>query len=109
MSRRKRKRIVGQLFHSRFLWQFSEEQEWLNMAQVGHEFGSSDYDRLMQLDFKVRVLAVEELGSIAAAEQWLMAPAMGLDQRRPVDLMQTIDGIAQVAQLLLRMRYGVYV
>ncbi|MDI1240027.1 MAG: MbcA/ParS/Xre antitoxin family protein [Polaromonas sp.] len=45
---------------------------------------------------------------MAAAEQWLMTPAMGLDQRRPVDLMQTIDGIAQVTQLLLRMRYGVY-
>ena len=79
------------------------------MAPVGLEFGSPDYDRLIHLDFKVRALAVEELGSIAAAERWLMTPAMGLDQRRPVDLMQTIDGIAQVTQLLLRMRYGVYV
>lgn len=78
------------------------------MAPVGREFGSPDYDRLTQLDFKVRGLAVEELGSIAAAEQWLMTPAMGLDQRRPVDLMQTIDGIAQVIQLLSRMSYGVY-
>lgn len=78
------------------------------MAPVGREFGSPDYDRLKQLDCKVRALAVEELGSIAAAEQWLMTPVMGLDQRRPVDLMQTIDGIAQVVQLLLRTRYGVY-
>ena len=113
MSSRKRKRIVGQLFqsrfhHSRFLWRSSEEQPWLNIAPVGREFGSPDYDRLMHLDFKVRALAVEELGSIAAAEQWLMTPAMGLDQLRPVDLMQTIDGIAQVTQLLSRMRYGVY-
>jgi len=62
----------------------------------------------MHLDFKVRALAVEELGSIAAAEQWLMTPAMGLDQRRPVDLMQTLDGTAKVSLLLSRMRYGVY-
>lgn len=78
------------------------------MVPVRGEYGSTDCDRLMHLDFKVRALAVEELGSIAAAEQWLMTPAMGLDQRRPVDLMQTIDGIAQVTQLLLRVRYGVY-
>jgi len=57
---------------------------------------------------RVRAQAAEELGSPEAAEQWLMAPAMGLEQRRPIDLMHTIDGIALVTQLLSRMRYGVY-
>lgn len=113
MNSRKRKRIVGKLFHSRFnhprfLWRSSEEQAWLNMAPVGREFGSPAYERLMDLDFKVRALAVEVLGSVEAAEQWLMAPAMGLNQRRPVDLMQTLDGGAQVTLLLSRMLHGVY-
>lgn len=113
MNSRKRKRIVGKLFlsrfnHPRFLWRSSEEQAWLNMVPVGREFGSPDYERLMDLDFKVRALAVEVLGSVEAAEQWLMTPAMGLDQRRPVDLMQTLDGCDQVNLLLSRIQYGVY-
>lgn len=62
----------------------------------------------MDLDFKVRALAVEVFGSIKAAEQWFMAPAMGLNQRRPVDLMQTLDGCAQVTLPLSRMLHGVY-
>lgn len=53
MNSRKRKRSVSQLFHSRFhnsrfFWQSAEDSDWLNMAPVGREFGSPDYDRLMQ-------------------------------------------------------------
>lgn len=53
MNSRKRKRSVSQLFHSRFhnsrfFWQSAEDSDWLNMAPVGWEFGSPDYDRLMQ-------------------------------------------------------------
>ena len=53
MNSRKRKRSVSQLFHSRlhhsrFVWQSAEDRDWLNMAPVGREFGSPDYDRLMQ-------------------------------------------------------------
>jgi putative toxin-antitoxin system antitoxin component (TIGR02293 family) len=57
---------------------------------------------------KVRAQAAEELGSAEAAEKWLMTPAMGLEQRRPIDLMHTMDGIALVTQLLSRMHFGVY-
>lgn len=57
---------------------------------------------------KLRALAIEELGSAEAAEQWLMTPAMGLEQRRPIDLMRTLDGIALVTQLLSRIRFGVH-
>ncbi|MDO9113899.1 MAG: DUF2384 domain-containing protein [Polaromonas sp.] len=57
---------------------------------------------------KVRAQAAEELGSIKAAEQWLMAPAMGLDQRRPIDLLGSMEEIALVTQLLSRIRYGIY-
>jgi hypothetical protein len=31
-----------------------EEQEWLDMVPVGREFGSKDYDRLMEMDAKMK-------------------------------------------------------
>jgi hypothetical protein len=56
VNSRERKRSVSQIFHarfhnSRFFWQSAEDRDWLNMAPVGREFGSPDYDRLMQQDF----------------------------------------------------------
>lgn len=56
MSNKKRKRTVNQLFlgrfHSaRFFLQSAEDRAWESMAPVGREFGSPDYDRLMQQDF----------------------------------------------------------
>lgn len=56
MSSRKRKRSVSQILHarfhsSRFSWQWTEDRDWLNMAPAGREFGSPDYERVMQQDF----------------------------------------------------------
>jgi hypothetical protein len=55
MSQRNRKRVVIELFHHRFynlgfMWRSAEESDWLNFAPVGREFGSPDYERLMQED-----------------------------------------------------------
>ncbi|MHB1201200.1 MAG: hypothetical protein ACYCZ6_16925 [Polaromonas sp.] len=55
VNSRKRKRRVSQLFHSRlhsarFFWESAEDGAWDYMAPVGREFGSPDYDRLMQQD-----------------------------------------------------------
>jgi putative toxin-antitoxin system antitoxin component (TIGR02293 family) len=47
-------------------------------------------------------------GSQAAAEQWLERPAIGLDQRRPIDLMTTPAGLELVEDFLGRIEYGVY-
>jgi putative toxin-antitoxin system antitoxin component (TIGR02293 family) len=47
-------------------------------------------------------------GSRAAAEQWLEQPAIGLDQRRPIDLMATPSGVELVEDYLGRIEYGVY-
>ena len=47
-------------------------------------------------------------GSQAAAEQWLEQPAIGLDQRRPIDLMTTPAGLELVEDYLGRIEYGVY-
>jgi len=53
--------------------------------------------------------ATAVLGSKDEAEQWLQRPAIGLAQRRPIDLLATPAGVEMVEDLLERMEYGVYV
>lgn len=53
--------------------------------------------------------ATAVLGSQEEAEQWLERPAMGLDQRRPIDLLATPAGVEMVEDFLERLEYGVYV
>jgi putative toxin-antitoxin system antitoxin component (TIGR02293 family) len=48
------------------------------------------------------------LGSQEEAEQWLESPAVGLDQRRPIDLLATPAGVELVEEFLRRLEYGVY-
>lgn len=48
------------------------------------------------------------LGGQRVAEDWLAAPQIGLEQRRPIDLLATPAGTALVEDLLDRMDYGVY-
>ena len=64
-------------------------------------------DRALRL-MTVMHQATEVLGSQEAAERWLSSPAMGLDQRVPIDLLQSSEGTAMVKTLLSRMEYGVY-
>jgi putative toxin-antitoxin system antitoxin component (TIGR02293 family) len=47
-------------------------------------------------------------GSQAEAEQWLGRPAIGLDQRKPIDLLRTHPGARLVAEYLTRIEHGVY-
>ncbi len=49
------------------------------------------------------------LGSQEEAEQWLERPAIGLDQRRPIDLLATPAGVQLVEEFLRRLEHGVYV
>jgi putative toxin-antitoxin system antitoxin component (TIGR02293 family) len=53
--------------------------------------------------------ATAVLGSRTEAEQWLERPAIGLDQRRPIDLLATTAGVEIVENYLERIEYGVYV
>jgi putative toxin-antitoxin system antitoxin component (TIGR02293 family) len=52
--------------------------------------------------------ATAVLGSQEEAEQWLERPAIGLDQRRPIDLLATPAGVRLVEDLLERIEHGVY-
>jgi len=48
------------------------------------------------------------LGSQDEAEQWLERPAIGLNQRRPIDLLATAAGTEIVEDFLRRLECGVY-
>ena len=55
MNQRRRKRTVNGLFHSRFYntrfsWRSAEDRAWENIVPVGREFGSLDFERLIQED-----------------------------------------------------------
>jgi len=52
--------------------------------------------------------ATSVLGSQDEAEQWLERPAIGLNQRRPIDLLATSSGTEIVEDFLRRLEYGVY-
>ena len=52
--------------------------------------------------------ATEVFGSQEEAEAFLERPAIGLDQRRPIDLLATPAGVELVETHLERMKYGVY-
>ena len=58
---------------------------------------------------EVLAKATAVLGSQEEAEQWLERPAIGLDQRRPIDLLATPAGVEMVEDFLERLEYGVYV
>lgn len=53
--------------------------------------------------------ATEVFGSQEEAEQWLKRPATGLDQRLPIELLETPAGVELVEDFLTRLEYGVYV
>lgn len=58
---------------------------------------------------EVLTKAEEVFGTREAAEQWMGRPAIGLDSRRPIELMTTAQGAELVKTLLDQMEYGVYV
>ncbi len=52
--------------------------------------------------------ATEILGSKQAAETWMNTPAVGLSQRKPIDLLATAVGLEAIETYLTRIEYGVY-
>lgn len=52
--------------------------------------------------------AAEVFGGREAAEAWMSRPAMGLDGLRPIDWLQTAEGVQVVRDFLARLEYCVY-
>lgn len=58
---------------------------------------------------EILVRAMDVLGSKQAAETWLESTAIGLDNRRPIDLLASSAGAEAVETYLTQLEYGVYV
>jgi putative toxin-antitoxin system antitoxin component (TIGR02293 family) len=57
---------------------------------------------------EVLAKATDVFGSQSDAEQWMQRPAMGLDGRRPIDLLLTPPGTELVEDFLERIEQGIY-
>lgn len=57
---------------------------------------------------EVLAKATDVFGSQERAEAWLTQPAMALDRRTPLELLDTVAGLKLVEDLLIRLDYGVY-
>jgi putative toxin-antitoxin system antitoxin component (TIGR02293 family) len=57
---------------------------------------------------EVTETAERVLGSRLAAQEWLTRPAVALDHKCPIDLLNDAPGIQSVKDLLTRIEHGVY-
>ncbi len=74
---------------------------------AGKALDSNASDRTLRLNSVTRQ-ATDVLGSREAAEHWLTRPAIGLDQHKPIELLQSSEGTELIKTLLTRMDHGVY-
>lgn len=74
-----------------------EERAWLDMASVGREFGSPDYERLTALD----QAAFAAFQSWEQVRDWLAAPNAQLDGVCPEDAVRSPDGLGKVMSILM--------
>ena len=57
---------------------------------------------------EVLARATDVFGAQSEAELWLVRPAMGLDQRSPIELLASPAGAEVVEDFLTRIEYGAY-
>ena len=83
---------------------------WHRIKAAKKHAGPLDADQSARVWNLAEVLSKAEdvLGSREDAEQWLAAPAIGLNSRRPIELLATPQGAELVKTLLDQMAHGVY-
>jgi putative toxin-antitoxin system antitoxin component (TIGR02293 family) len=69
---------------------------------------SSEQSARALLGAQVLEQSIRVLGTPKLAEAWMSKPAIGLDGRRPIDLLDNAIGTQLVSELLARVEYGVY-
>ncbi|WP_280282342.1 MULTISPECIES: antitoxin Xre/MbcA/ParS toxin-binding domain-containing protein [unclassified Pseudomonas] len=52
--------------------------------------------------------ATQVLGSREKAERWMVTPALGLERRRPIDMLANAEDLEVLETFLGRIEYGVY-
>jgi putative toxin-antitoxin system antitoxin component (TIGR02293 family) len=85
----------------------ASERTLQRAAEKAKPLDTNVSDRAIRLA-SVTSQAIDVLGSQEAAERWLSSPALGLDGRKPIDLLQSTEGTDLVKTLLTRMDYDVY-
>jgi putative toxin-antitoxin system antitoxin component (TIGR02293 family) len=88
----------------------------IGMSQRTYQRYSAATDKRLSLEqaaraWKLAIViarATDVLGSRKEAEQWLERPAIGLDERRPIDLLATPAGVELVENYLERIDHGIY-
>ena len=75
----------------------SEDRVWLDIAPVGREFGSPDYERLTALG----QAAFAAFQSWEQVRKWLAAPNSQLDGACPEDAALSPDGLSKVMSILM--------
>ena len=75
----------------------SEDCAWLDVAPVGREFGSPDYERLMALD----QAAFAAFQSWKHVRDWLAEPNSQLDGACPEDAARSPAGFSKVMSILM--------
>ena len=86
------------------------------MSERTYQRYKSDHSRTLSTEqssrtwnfARILTKAASVLGSQTEAEKWMIEPAMGLDNRRPIDLLATAAGTDLVQEFLERLDYGVY-
>lgn len=127
MKNRKNKRRLYQLWfqdsqHPRLT---EEDRAWLDMASIGREFGSPDYERLMKLDAlsdpiktslinQVRVMVMHSGSSGGFDEEiwlarWLFEALPALGGKCPSDFLDNIERQKVVVNILASMQSGAFV
>lgn len=76
-------------------------------AEPDKRLDSEQSERLWRFA-AVLAKAEDVLGSRQRAEEWMLHPAMALENRRPLDLLTTHIGAQLVDDVIERMRFGVY-
>lgn len=74
-----------------------EDRAWLDMAPVGREFGSPDYERLTALD----QAAFAAFQSWEQVRDWLVAPNAQLNGVCPEEAARSPDGLGKVMSILM--------
>ena len=93
---------MGSRFKAPWRWPSAEDMAWVRIVPIGREFGSPDFDRLMELD----EAAVLTFGSIARARQWLDTPNDEFDGLPPEDVARSPEGWANVMSVLKKADYS---
>jgi putative toxin-antitoxin system antitoxin component (TIGR02293 family) len=86
------------------------QRTWHRIKAQKHQSAPLDTDQSARVWNLAEVLsrAQEVLGGREDAEQWMATPAIGLNARRPIDLLATPQGAEMVKTLLDQMAHGVY-